>query len=278
LERLGYDLSGAFASLDAFAVVRSEMSLFACATGLADAWAQWIWVLAGAIATFALTEFFVLFAFGDRGRHNDRQRFDLGRAFAGHNAETVFRSEMSFLASATRNADAWAQWIGVLARSIATFALTEFFVVSALLSLNGHSIFGFDAAVFRLNAHALVVFQETRFAKAADDAVASADRARVRVGARGWASGSASEENFVIFALGNFWWESDHLDGFGRFAFARLNADSLFVLQITFLAKASDDAVLGAHWSWVGVGACGVACRAAGVEHFVVQAFGFAAR
>jgi len=53
LECLGLDLSGAFASLNAFAIVRSEMSLFACATWLADTWAQWIWVLAGTIASFA---------------------------------------------------------------------------------------------------------------------------------------------------------------------------------------------------------------------------------
>jgi len=184
---------------------------------------------------------------------------------------------MSFFASATRNADTWAQWIGVLASSIASFALTEFFVVSALLRLDGHGIFGFDAAVFRLNAHALFVFQETRFAKATDDAIASADRARMRVFARSWACGSASEENFVIFALGNFWWKSDHLDGFRCFAFASLNAHALFVFQVSWFAKATDDAVLGAHRAWIGVGASGVASRAAGVEYFVIHTFRFAA-
>jgi hypothetical protein len=72
LERFGLDLSGAFAGLNAFAIFRSEMSLFACATRPADTWAQWVGVLAGAIASFALAVFFVLFAFGDRWEHHER--------------------------------------------------------------------------------------------------------------------------------------------------------------------------------------------------------------
>jgi hypothetical protein len=183
---------------------------------------------------------------------------------------------MSLFASAASNADAWAQWIGVLARSIASFALTVFFIVAANLGCHGHDVFGFHAAVFRLNAHTVFVFQETRFAKATDDAIASADRARVRVGACRWAGGAAAKENFVFFALRNFRWESEHLDWFRCFAFASWHAHVIFISQKTSFAEASDDAVLGADWTWIGVGAGGVARRAARVEYFVVWAFRFA--
>lgn len=47
-------------------------------------------------------------------------------------------------------------------------------------------------------------------------------------------------------------------------AVSSCHADALFIFQISFLAEAADDAVLGAHWAWMGVGACGWAGGAAG--------------
>jgi len=41
---------------------------------------------------------------------------------------------MSLFAGASGNADKWAQGIGVFASAIASFALTEFFVITADLS------------------------------------------------------------------------------------------------------------------------------------------------
>jgi len=180
---------------------------------------------------------------------------------------------MSFFAGASGNADTGAQGVGVLARSIASFALTIFFIVTAHLSLHRHDFCCGYAAVFRVDADAVFVFQETRFAKAADDAVASADRARMGVGARGRAGGAAGHENFVLFAGRNFWGVGEQLHGFNMFALAGWYADTLSISQKTFFAEASDDAVLGADRAGVGVGACGCACRAAWIENFGVWAF-----
>jgi hypothetical protein len=87
--------------------------------------------------------------------------------------------------------------------------LTVFFVITAHLSLNGQSFGGWYAASFRMDADAVFVFQKSGFAEATDDAIASADRARMGVAARGRASGSATEEDFVFFALTEFWWVSE---------------------------------------------------------------------
>jgi len=144
--------------------------------------------------------------------------------------------------------------------------------------LNGHGFGSWDAARFRLNAHALFVFQESRFAEATDDAVASADRARVRVGAGGRASGSTTKEDFVFFALRDFWWISEELHGFMSIALGGWHADATSISQMTFFAEASDNAVLGANRARMWVGAGGGAGRAAWIENFIVGTLGLSLR
>jgi hypothetical protein len=277
MERFWLDFGRAFTGLDTFSGIISEESLFASASRFADTWAQWVWVLAGAIATLALTVFFIGFALLDRWEHHERFRLDLSRALAGLNAFTSLISEMTFLASAARDADTWAQGVGVLARSIASFALTEYFVIATHLRCNGDDLGSWHAASFRMNAHTVFVFQESGFAKATDDAIASADRARVRVGAGGRAGGSASFEHFIFFALRNFWWISEHLHSLGV-ALSGWHADATSISQMTFITEASDDALFGANWAWIGVSAGGGASGAAGIEKFIVWAFWFGLR
>jgi len=259
-ERFRLDFWRAFAGFNAFTSIRSEESLFASASRFADTWAQWIGVFARAITTFALTVFFVGIASWIRGEHhdvvdwlNDWWAFEFGNAFT----IGVF-TEMSFFASAARHADTWANGVGLLAGSIASFALTEFFVFTThFLVLHGRDFGGRHAASFRMNAHAVFVFQESGFAEATDDAIAGAFRARVGVGARGRASGSTTEEDFVFFALRNFWWKSEELHIFRGIAFGGWHAHATSISQMTFIAEASDDAVLGANWAWMGIGAGG---------------------
>jgi len=163
---------------------------------------------------------------------------------------------MTLFASATRNADTWANRVRVFAGSIASFALTVFFTVATHLWLDGHGFDGWHAASFRTDADAVFIFQKSGFAEATDDAIASADRARMWVGARGWASGSASEEHFVVFALRHFRGISEKLHGFGGIAFGGRHANAASISQMTFIAEATDDAVLGANRAriWIGAG------------------------
>jgi len=277
LESFRLNLSVAFASLNAFAIFVSQMTLFASATSFADTRAQGVGVFARSVASFALTIFFVHFAFGHWWEHHERQGLRLGIAFAGLNTFSGFRSQMSFFASASGNADAGANRVRVFARSVASFAFTVFFVIAAHLSFHRHSFDGRHAAIFRINASAVFVFQVTGFAKATDDAVASADWARVRVGAGGRASGAAGQENFVLFAGGDFRGEGEHFDGLNGFALAGWYARALSISQKTFFAEASDDAIFGAHRVGMGVGAGGCACGAAWIENFVVRACRFTA-
>jgi len=129
-----------------------------------------------------------------------------------------------------------------------------------------------------MNADAIFIFQESGFAEATDDAIASADRARVGFGAGGWASGSTTEEHFVLFALRNFWWISEKLHGFRGIAFGGWHANATSISQMTFITEASDDAVLGANWARIWIGAGGSASGAAWIEKFIVWAFWFGLR
>jgi len=70
-ERFWLNLSSAFAGLNTFSGIISEHSLFACASGFADTWAQGVGIFACAIATFALTEFFIFLALLDRWEHHE---------------------------------------------------------------------------------------------------------------------------------------------------------------------------------------------------------------
>jgi len=90
-----------------------------------------------------------------------------------------------------------------------------------------------------MDADAVFIFQKSGFAEATDDAIASADRARMRIGACGWACSSARQENFVGFAFRDRW---EHHERFGldfRRAFAGLNAFSGIISEMTFFARAS---------------------------------------
>jgi hypothetical protein len=51
------------------------------------------------------------------------------------------------------------------------------------------------------------------------------------------------------------------------------NADTFVVLQVSFTAEASNDAVLGAHRAWMWIGAGGWASCTACAEHFIGFAF-----
>jgi hypothetical protein len=275
LEGFWLNFGGAFAGLNAFTGIITEKALFAGTARNADTWADGVGVLASSIASFALTEFFIFFALLDRWEHHEWLWLNLSRTFTGLNAFTGIVTEMTFFAGASGNADTWANGVGVFAGSIASFALAVFFVVAAHWGLHGHGFGSRHAASFRMNADAIFVFQESGFAEATDDAIASADRARMWIGAGGRESGSAGEEHFVVFALRKFWWISEKLHGFDGIALGGRHANAASISQMTFFAEASDDAVLGANWARVRIGAGGGARWAAWIEKFIVWAFWF---
>jgi len=199
--------------------------------------------------------------------------FDWGRAFAGHDAFAVI-ADVSFFASAAGDADAGADRVGLLARAIATFALTVFFVVAAHLGWHRHGFGSGYATGFRVNANAVFVFQEAGLAKAADNALEGAHQPiGVGVGAGRGAGGTARHEDFVFFAGRDLWWVGEEHGGLGGFALVGRHAKAVSVSQVSFLAEASDDAVLGADRAGMGVGAVRGARGAAGVEFLVVGAF-----
>lgn len=180
---------------------------------------------------------------------------------------------MTLFAGAAWNANTGAKGIRVLAGAIATFALTVFFIVATDWCWHGDGIFWADTAVHGFDANAMFVFQVTGFAEAADDAVLGAHIAGMGFRAGGSACGAAWHEDFVFFALRNFWWVSEEHVRLSSIAFTGGHADTVGVSQHTFLAEASNDAVLGADWARVGVGAGGGASGATWVEYFVVGAF-----
>jgi len=233
---------------DAASIVGTDVSLFAGATRFADAWAGWVRGLAGSIATFALTVFFVVAAHFSRW-----QQHFLG-ALAGQNAATIF-ADVSFFAGAALDADEGAHWVGVLAGSVAAFALAEFFIFTAHLRWQRHGFGSWHTAEFRVNALAFFVFQVAGFAEAADHALKRAYLAGMGVGAGWGAGGTARHEDFVFFALRNFWWVGEEHGCFGGFALAGFNAQAVGISQVSLLAKASNDAVLCADGAGMGFGA-----------------------
>jgi len=50
------------------------------------------------------------------------------------------------------------------------------------------------------------------------------------------------------------------------------------ISQKTFFAETTDDAIFGANWAWIGIGAGGGASGAAWIEKFIVWAFWFGLR
>jgi hypothetical protein len=251
------------------AAVFADVIFFAGAAGDADEGARDESLFAVAIAAFALTEFLVVSAL--LGWH--RQGFgDGGGAFAGHDAFAVV-ADVSFFAGAAGDADAGADRIGLFARAVAAFALTVFFVGAADLGRQGHGFGGGHSAAFRRNANAVFVFQVAGFAEASDDALERAHFGRARVSAGRRAGGTARHEDFVFFARRHLRWVGEEHVGFRGFALVGRHAKAVSVSQVSFLAEASDDAVLGADRAGMGIGAVGGASGSAGVEFLVGWAF-----
>jgi len=107
-------------------------------------------------------------------------------------------ANMALFACTSWFADAWADWIRFVTAGIATFALTEFFIlISANLSFNWHwsvagwvgehfqivMFSGWSFAVLSWHANVIFVSQVSRFAEASDDALASANWAWFWIGA-----------------------------------------------------------------------------------------------
>lgn len=194
----------AVGSSDANALFISQITFFAEATDDAVASANRARMGFGAggrASGTAWHEHLIGWAFRDWWEHHERFRLSLSSAFTGFNTFASFRSEMTLFAGAAGNANTWADGIRVLAGAIATFALTEFFILAADLWWHGDGIFWADTAVHRFDANALFVFQITGFAEAADDAVLGAHGARMGIRAGGGACGTARHEDFVFFAL-----------------------------------------------------------------------------
>jgi len=153
-------------------------------------------------------------------------------AFGPFDALSVGVTKVRLFANASGSAFAFQAFVGDLRlavdqewkRSVATgqavqlfTALSEGFAVAIALTLRLSGRFEQGdvdwsawirvgrGAVGGWHANALSVFQESFLAEASDDAVAGADRARLRVGAGGGASGTARMENFIFTAFGNRW-------------------------------------------------------------------------
>jgi len=192
-------------------------------------------------------------------------------AFEGLDAFAII-AEVSSLAGAAGDADAGTDDVGLLASAVAAFALTVFFVVVADFGRQRHGFGGGDSAAYGRNARAAFVFQIAGFAEAADDALERAHGGWARVGAGRGAGGTARHEEFVFFALRDLWWVGEEHGALRGFALVGRNAKAVSVSQMSFLAEASDNAVLGADRAGMGVGAVRGASGAAGVEFLVVGA------
>jgi hypothetical protein len=217
-------------------------------------------------------ENFIFTAFGDWWQQHERGGWNWVnlRALVGQDAFSVRAgTEMSLLAGAARDADTRAQWVGFLASAVAAFALTVFFVFAAGLADQRHGFGDRNATGYRWYADALFVFQESGFAEASDDALFSAHRAWMGIGAGRGAGGAARHEKFVFFALRQFRWVGEEHGGLGGFALKGWDAQTVRVSQMSLFAKASDDAVLGADRAWVGIGAGRGASRSARLEFFI---------
>jgi len=267
----------AVGSWDADALSVLQMSFLAEAANDAVAGAHRTWDRVGArgrASGAAGVEQLVFTAFRDWWEHHERFWLWDRRAFAGHNAFAGLRSDVSLFAGAALDADAWADGVGVLARAIASFALTEFLVVSAHLWWHRHGFFGWDAAVLRSGADALFVLQVAGLAEASDHAVLRAGGAGVGLGAGGRAGGAAGQEHFVFFALRHFRWiGEEHVTRFlhgesvvSAIAIAFGNAFAFGVLQEPFLTETAHDALHGTHIRFFRISAGRDAGRAANAE------------
>jgi hypothetical protein len=274
----GFHLSqGASASVggDAFAHGVLQVSFLAEASNHAVLGADWAWVrvVAGGWAGGAAGVEDLVLAALVGWQHHELSWLDSWALFFWH-AATIAVAQVSLFAGTAGNADSRADWVGALAGAVAAFALAPFLILTADASWwHGHGFFGRNAATFSLDAFALFVLQVAGFAEAADDALASADWARARVGAGRGAGGAAGHEHFVFLALRHFWWVSEEHRLGSDVAFLSRHADALRIAHESSLAEASDHALAGA-WlvRGVRVGTSGWAGSAAGVEFLVLWA------
>lgn len=134
-------------------------------------WA-WMWISTGGWAgSAACMEHLIGRAFGDRRHHHHLDGIGLGALFLRDAQSIGTSAQMSLLARTAGDADTWADGVGIIARAIASFALTEFFILLADLWWQWHGHRGWHTTFFGWYTHALVVLQEARFAEAANHAL-----------------------------------------------------------------------------------------------------------
>jgi len=160
-------------------------------------------------ATIHHQHFMILVARWDWWHHHERSWSWCRALFFRHAQAIGTGTDVATFAGATGDADAWTDRVGFLARAIATFALTEFFIGLANLRLNGDGFGGGNTASFGWNTHALFAFQIAWLAEATNDALATAQWTGVRIGAGRSAGGAARHEDLVFQALAHFWWISE---------------------------------------------------------------------
>lgn len=90
---------------------------------------------------------------------------------------------MSFFARATRDANARADRVRLVASAIAALALTEFFVLTAHSDRHRIGVLSIGTALFGWDANAVLVLQVAGFAETADHALLGAHGSRMRIGA-----------------------------------------------------------------------------------------------
>lgn len=252
----------------------SQIALLAEASNdavLGAHWA-WMWISTGGWAgSAACVEQLIGWAFGGWWHHHHLDGIGLRACFLWDAQSIRAAAQMPLLACTTGDADTWADGVGIVARSIASFALTEFFILLADLWWQWHGHLGWYTTLFRWYTHAFLVLQETWFAETANHALQSASWAWMGISTRWGARRSARHEYFVLFALCQFWWVSE-VDLSHSLALSGWHAHTLGISQMSLLAEASNNAVLGAYWTWMWVGAVRSTGRTTSLEFFIVGA------
>lgn len=141
-------------------------------------------------------------------------------AFAALDASSLAVADVGFLADASRFAWSFLAFLGHLRFAVdqirqrgaaagQAVQLGGHWIVDVGLAVavafvfcnSFHDVSNWRLAVGGSHALALSVLQESFLTEASDHAVLGADRARVGVGASGWAGGAAGVENFVLTAF-----------------------------------------------------------------------------
>jgi len=187
---LDWGVFQAVSSRYADAVFVFQIAFLAEATDHAVPGANWAWMWVGAggwAGSAACAEFFVGIALGDWRHHHERINSWNWALFFRHATAVWSRSQMTLLAGATGHANARADRVRLIAGTVATLALAEFFIFLARRNRDRDGIDRGNAAIFGRHANALFVLQESRLAEATGDALSSADWSWVGIGAGGGA-------------------------------------------------------------------------------------------